>query len=678
MKKISNYIWFTFLLVSISGIQLNARTLYLMVLDMDNKASFNTYMKKVKVKRGDMFVVLDAQSSQMIFEKKIRTSTDEILYRKHRQLLGLFDKTYDKFSLYRSNFIQDKQKVSALNSEENDLARVLKSIHAYIKVYKKSYPHMKVILFGNSYLHRAYGYSFEKGIPTDGFIYQDSSEFNSFDDIDAHDTEFAIFYDSKPYSERNKMFRFYALLLKKKFNATLKSFNINAVWDADTHTHYSKQAFLPDIVKVIEEVNPDSCEELDELIYNDLPHSAEVEVIIINECRRNTMVSFSHNGKKSQALADKDGRVKKKFKKIAGSNIIMYIDLKGKWRTITDENTPARQDGVTIDLDTATSTVIIRGKNPLRTDGDSFEIIYENTGASFYPIIQNGAFEKVIPIKTGDNTFSWRDMNGTKHSKMIPFYPKCTDKTEFDDRFAREYGILQVSLKNSCREENSLVTFIYDDKKYMSIMHKGETKANIILKYDVNDVFFENYDRDTQKLATIEIDNFKDLIRFMISYRDNVVVAMNIYEPNLKINSSKPVYAVDYNNSNKFENGHLHVTNGHSNMGDILIIEQPSVRDYLKPKYIQNYQQVYVTRKSRLSPGDLVFYVDYFSRHGIYGKKKPLCDERSLGGIVAEYEVLSNGSSEIGKKFLNPSHCTNKKPAREDQRLIFIKKVEIK
>jgi hypothetical protein len=388
-------------------------------------------------------------------------------------------------------------------------------------------------------------------------------------------------------------------------------------------------------------------------------------------------LSFSHNGDITQVEVDGHGRAVTTFKLMVGDNKIQYKNLNSKWVDIVNEETPARQDGVTITLDAATSTVIITGRNPLRENGSQFEILYENTGSLIYPKIENGVFSKVVPIKIGDNVFSWKDMDGKKHSKTIVFDPKCTDKVDFDKEYAREYAIIQLTLENSCREDGSQVDFIYNDKNYIAIMQDGKTKANIILNNDINEVFWIDFDRNKQKLATIKIRNFEDLVRFMISFKDNVIVAMNVYETNINLDVTKPVDSVDYNNTALFEEGHLHPKNTKSKKGEILITMLPAVNDYLKDDYIDTYRQVYVTRKSKQGKGLLYFYVDYFSRHGLYSGKPPLCGKRSLGGVVVDYEILFNGSSQRGQKFLNPSNCTNSSHSKEDEEIILIKKVEI-
>jgi len=664
-----------FLLLPLSA---NAKTLYLVMLDIDNTASFNKYFRNLKIVRGDKFIVFDAQTSQFITEKKLVKANEIIFYNKPNQLNNFFDKSLNEYIEQKNEKFDIKKELFALSNEKNDFARELKTIKNFLQIYKDGYKKIKVIFFGNSYLHNAYGNNFDLGIPSDGFIYLKESEFNAFEDIDASIVDFAIFYDVAPVVVRNKMFRFYKKLFKKKFNTELKSFNITATFDADSNTKYLKKPFFKDVLKVILLGGIPSCPNPDKIVKNDLPNSGEIEIEIVNDCRKNTIISFSHNGKETQELVDNNGRIKNIFKYEVGHNLIKYKNLKGKWQTVVNDNILARQDGVIITLDGARSRVIVKGRNPLRKDGEEFEIEYVNIGAMFYPKIKNGAFEQVIAIKTGKNVFSWTDMKGIKQSKTIVFEPKCTDKVDYDEAFAKEYGILKVTLQNSCREDNSLVTFLYDNKKYLSLIEKGKTNTNIILKHGVNDIFYENFNRTNQKLGTIEIDDFKNLIRFMISYTDNVIVAMNIYEPNILIDIKKPLESIDYNNTKLYRDGHIHPQNPKSSKGDMFIVEYPSSKNYLKNNYIQEYKQVYVTRKKKQPKGNLLFYVDYFSRHESYNKMKPLCDEQSLGGVVVKYEILLDESSQDGKKFLNPSNCINGSATVEDKNIILIKKVEIK
>jgi hypothetical protein len=568
-----------------------------------------------------------------------------------------------------------------LNHEKNDFARQLKMSKNIIETYKDIYKNITILFFGNAYLHNAYGHNFNLGIPSDGFIYLPESEFNAFDDINATKVKFGIFYDSEPHSS-TKMYRFYKKLFKKKFSIELSSFNKTATKGlADRLKEDQNSTFFPKIVKVIPIDIISSCKEHDEIRKSNLTQVAKIKIEIINSCRKNSILSFSHNGEKKQVIVNSDGRAEVTFKKIKGKNIIKYINLNGNWIELYKDNAIPQHNELIFDFDSATMQVHVIGENPLRVDDTQFQLNYVTMGALYNLTVKDGKFEKTIPLKAGKNIFKWKDMQGEEHSKEITFYPKCTDKVDYNKTVAEEYGILQVTLKNSCRKDASPVTFSYSDKEYKATMIDGKAEANIILKYDVNEIFYKDFNNKKRKLTTVKIRDFSDLIRFMISFKDNVIIYEHIYETN--ITPSKPVQSIEYTNRALDKEGHLHIDNPISTKGKILITKIPTYDNVYKLGFIEEYQQVYITRKSKQKSGKISFYVDYFSRHGtVYNangsSKPPLCHSRSLGGVVLNYDLLINGTSVLGKKFLNPSKCKDTQPTPKDQELILIKEVTLK
>ena len=665
---------------------MSAKTFYLFFIDKKNMTLFNQYIKKeLKIKNNDKFLFIDSTNCQLILEKNMKS---ENLVRRYNEKDNFFDLFYKNFEHPKKGYLKIKnstqkemKRLQLINSEKNDFARQLKMAKDMIETYEKSYKNISILFFGNSYLHNAYGHNFNIGVPSDGFIDSVESEFNAFDDIEAKGTKFGIFYDAEPHSS-SKMYRFYRKLFRKKFSVELSSFNkTTAKGLADTLQDDKNSTFFPKIVKVIPTIIPSNCKEHDEISKNNLVNIGKIEIEIVNSCRENSILSFSHNGEKKQVEVDGDGRAKTAFKKIKGENIIKYIDLNGNWVEIYKDNAIPQHNELTFDFDSATMTVHVIGKNPLRVDDTQFQLNYINMGAIYNLTVKDGKFEKTIPLEVGENLFKWKDMQGEEHSKEIVFYPKCTDKVDYNKTIAKEYGIVQAKLENSCREDGSLVTFTYAGKEYTGIVVDGKAQTSIILKYDINEIYYKNFDGKNKKLATVKIKNFSDLIRFMITYKDNVAIYEHIYETN--ITPTKPVRSIDYTDRSLDEDGHLHTDNPTSQQGRILITEIPTYDDLHKIGFRKEYKQVYITRKSEQGSGTISFYIDYFSRHGTMHRsggnsKPPLCHNRSLGGVVVNYDLLINGSSQLGKKFLNPSKCKDSKPTADDLKLILIKEVTLK
>jgi len=674
------------LLVMIPSL-IDAKTLYMFFVDKKNMSLFNKYIKnELKIKNKDKFIFIDSTNCQLILEKEMNSNN---LVRRYSEKDNFFNLFYKNFEHPKKGYLNlknstktDMERLQLLSSEKNDFARQLKMSKDMIEIYKNIYKNITVLFFGNSYLHNAYGHNFNIGIPSDGFIYLPESEFNAFNDIDAKGVKFGIFYDSEPdlYSS-TKMYRFYKKLFRKKFSVELSSFNkTTAKGLAPKLKEDENSTFLPEIVTIVP-VDINTCKEHDEITKSDLTEVAKIKVEIVNNCRKNSILSFSHNGEKRQVLVDSDGRAEVTFKKIKGENIIKYIDLNGNWEEIFNDNAIPIQNELAFQKDEATMSVHVVGRNPLRVNNTNFQLNYVNMGAIYNLKVKDGRFEKTIPLEAGKNIFKWKDMQGEEHSKEITFYPKCTDKVDYNKSIAEEYGVVQVTLENSCRENGSPVIFTYSGKEYTAIVIEGKAQTNIVLKYDVNEIFYKNFDGNNKKLATVKIRDFSDLIRFMITFKDNVTIYEHIYETN--ITPTEPVKSIDYTDRSLDRDGHLHINNLISTKGTILISEMPIYDDLHKLGFRQEYKQVYITRKPKQGSGKISFYVDYFSRHGTMhssdgSSKPPLCHNRSLGGVVVNYDLLINGTSVLGKKFLNPSKCKSGKPTPKDQELILIKEVILK
>jgi hypothetical protein len=657
---------------------INAKTLYLSIVDTENTQSFFRYFSDLngKVQSYDKFIVLDAQTSQMILDEQIN-GAETVAFNKENALVEYMDNYLNGYIRLKNDSYENKKLIYNITNQKNDFARQLKTVKDFILIYKKDYKKIKVIFFGNSYLHNAYGHNFNKGIPSDGFIYLEDSEFNTFEDINTPDVEFAIFYDRDPRYMKNQMFRFYRKLLNKKFNTTLNSFNQNVTFDADENFKYDNKPFNPNNIKVIGKVNKDECTQNDKVKKNDLRNIGKIEIEVKNICLRNSIVSFFHNGVETQKLADRNGKVNAIFKKQPGMNKIEYRNFNGKKIPVFSQNVHDRDDNIKFKLEESTKTVTITGDNPLRTDGSQIEMLYENTGSIIYPEFKNGKFKKVVSIIAGKNIFKWKDSKGIEKTHIINLDLKCVDKVKLIEDLVDEYGIAKVELQNSCREDGSLVTFKYKGKDYKSVIQSGKTQIDFILKSEINDIYYIDFEKELKQVESIKISNFKDLIRFSITYQDNVDIEMNIFEPSFQL--STPIKSFDYTNRNLDKNGHSHWYSNASTKGKLIIHNTVNIDDYYKEEFIANYLQVYSTKKSRYKNGSLLFYLDYFSRHGIVNNSiEPLCGERSLGGVVVEYEILQNGIISSGKKFLNPSRCEYGKPIPSDYNMIFIKKVDIK
>jgi len=681
-NKIIFLIFFLFLNV----LSLSARTLYINVVDTNNMSSFLEYygQKSKNFKSKDAFIAFDAKTMQSI--TSIEFDFEDVLkYKKNKRF---FTHRIEKIlNLYVKKFNQKSERYEAefiISSESNDFARELKKISQLLKIYQNQYTNIRVLFFGESYLHNAYGHDFSKGIPTDGFIYSNESEFNTFPDISMPDVKFAIFFDDDPGVSKNRLFRFYRKLIAKKFNSKLDTFNDTSTWDADRDLKYADKIFKRDKIQVIGEKYKSNCVEHDisKVIY--LDEKGKIEVSLENICRKDSMITFYHNGEATQKEVDQNGKVKVLFNAMIGNNIVTYFDLNGDKREIYNERVSAVSDDVKFELDEATMNIKVYGYNPLRNNKSQIKIYYKTTGSNIYIDVKDGKFETTVPATFGKNEFIWKDMNGKEHIKEFNINAQCADKINLNKKYAQENGIANIKLSNDCREDGSIVEFYYQNITYKGMVVNHNVETTIILNADINDLYYKNFDGDKKKLATIEIHNFEDLIRFTMTYTDNVVALMNIFEPNINIDVTKPIKGIDYNQTKQFQEGHLHPLYQKSHNGKILIAEYSSLNDYLSYDFIKSYTQIYVTHKSKIDKGNLYFYIDYFSRHGSYDNQPPLCGKRSLGGIVINYEILDGGSIETGKKFLNPSRCKKSindgslQPNNKATNLIFIKKVEIK
>jgi len=661
--------------------------LYINVLDIENTRSFEEFYStklKDRFKYKDLFVAFDGKTMQYI--TSIEFDRDDVKeYRNKRIFINKFEKgllrRYEK--KIDSNFDIFLQE-GLLNNEKNDFSRQLKVVSHIVEATKNEYD-VNVMFFGNTYMHNAYKHDFSQGVPTDGFIYMDNSEFNTFSDIDGSSVKFSIFFDDEPNMNKNRFFRFYKKLFQKKFKYDLITFNDSTTFGAEKNLKYDNKDFKKSLIKIMKEKKKSDCAEHDKVYANYLDKKAKIKVDITNICRKDSLISFYHNGIRKQIILDKNGYGSIEFNAIIGQNFIDYYNLNGDKQRIYNEKIDSSSSDIEFNKDSATRTVTIEGYNPLRGEGSQVKIYYKTTGAYIYIDVKNGHYETTVPLKYGDNIFEWKDLNGIKHSKNIPLDERCTDKVDINSTQAQEYGIATIQLKNECREDGSPVKFFYNDHNYTSMIEKGKTKITIILNKDINDIFYENFNnKKIKKLATIKIRDFDDLIRFIISYKDNVFVAMNIFEPSTHVDTRKSIMSVDYENVSGYKAGHIHIKNPVSKVGQMIVADMPTPEDYLSPNYIKSYKQIYITRISKLTKGTLAFYVDYFSRHGIYFGQEPLCGNRSLGGVVIDYEILNKGSLEISKKFLNPSRCIKDiengslKPKKEDSEMILIKKVDLK
>lgn len=661
--------------------------MYINILDIDNTISFENYYTsklKNKFKYKDVFIAFDGQNMQYI--SSIIFDRDDVTeYKKKRIFINKFEhgllRRYEKQLDKNLNILIQE---GLLSNEKNDFSRQLKVLSKIVNVSQEEYD-IKVIFFGNTYLHNAYKHNFSEGIPTDGFIFMKESEFNTFDDINASEVKFGIMFDDEPRVDKNRLFRFYKKLFRKKFNYNLTTFNDSATFGAEKNINYDKKDFKKDRISVLSEKKTSDCSEHDNISAIYVEKKAIIQITIENICRKDSLVSFYHNGVAKQIVLDKYGKGNIKFEALIGDNFIEYYNLNSDKKRIFQQNIVSPSNDIEFIPDNATALVEIKGYNPLRKNDTQVEIYYKTTGSYIRMDVKDGHYSVTVPVKVGeDNLFEWKDLNGKKHSKIIRINERCTDKVEINSKRAEEYGIGVVTLFNECREDGSQAVFLYNDQKYISMIKKGKAVDTIILEKDINDIYYEDFNKKIKKLATIKIKDFKDLIRFIISYHDNVIALMNIFEPNINLDSTKIIKAIDYNDSTQFKMGHLHDDNPKSKYGEIIVSEIPYPKNYLSDKFIKEYKQIYITRRSKQVKGNLYLYVDYFSRHGNYGTLASLCGKRSLGGIIINYQILNKGIIEKSKKFLNPSRCKKDiedgklKHKLEDENLIFIKKVEIK
>jgi len=665
-------------------------TMYLLFVDLDNTISLQHYLHDIKkrIKSRDMLVFFDAQTSEVIREYSHITSRDRAELR--TSLDSDILNSLDALGKYKSGEYNYSARVNIkqLKGYDRDVARMIATAEEYIRIYKDSFAETSIVFFGDSILHDAYYHEFSEGIPADGFIYSPDSEFNSFPDIKGENVSVRIFYDEEPVFSKG-LLRFYDKLIKKKLGVALAAYNSNVAMNSVPDAEGVSKEFFPNEVRVISEKVDSECGTPDKLLPPQFSlETAKVTLGVVNKCRAGTEFTYQlvHSNEKRQVTVDANGRTEETFRLSEGLNKIRYKSLTGDWVILFEENIEPRPDDIIFQLDETTNTVLINGKNPFRLDDDHVDIEYENTGSHYNLDVHDGKFSKEVPVVPGKkNIFLVKSLNGkevTKH--VIEYSTKCSDVVEPNLEKAREDGILSVYLKNTCRKDGSKAKFFYDGKERTVVMQGGVGSLNIILNHEVNDVFYEDYNKNTSKVATIKIRDFSDLIHFEISFKDNVAVVSNVFETNIP--DSDPHESVDYDGSAGkpfvVRDGHLHVSNQQSKRGKFLKFELFKFPGYLSEFIFQTTRQIYTSRQSKQGKGNMYFFVDYYSRHGSVTDEKgkiegPLCGARSRGGVVLDYTILFNGTMEKGKKFIDPAKCENGKPTKADNKLVLIKKVSI-
>jgi len=660
-------------------------SLHLLFVDVNNTNSLDIYLDhlRLNLEKGDMIVIFDSRTSEpMIPDICIKKASEK--KRLKKELLSQVKLLRDKYFEFRNNELKKRIVINQIGREERDVARMLYTAHNYIRVFQSSFKLISIVFFGESFIHNAYNHDFSKGIPTDGFIYLNESEFNSFPDMKSLHHEFRIFYDREPFNAQG-LLRFYDILLNKKFGVQISSFNSSSALNSKPKVD-NTNSFFRDTLKIISEKNDTECGIPDKMIKNYAFQNTVLNVTIINPCRANSIISFQHDNEVYQVSVDANGKADKSFHLSAGRNIIKYKGLKlNEWITVIDEQIEPRPDKLEYYLDESINMVSIEGYNPLRIDGSFVHLEYVNTGAVYNLEVKDGRFNKQIQVVPGSNVFKTREIDGSITTKKIVYSTQCSDKIEYDESNLNKYGLLSITLKNSCREDGSLVKFIYNSNFFETTVQNDMAEIQILLYNKINDIFYIDYDKNTKKIGSFKIMDFQDIIRFEIVYKDNVKVLANVFESGVV--PPDPPYGIDYMNPKEFREGHLHVANVKSSKGLFIKYETPLDNLYIE-NLDQKYTQIYASRKKNHVKGQIFFYIDYFSRHGtVYmsnGKQyPPLCGKRSLGGVIVEYKILSNGIIESGRKFLNPSKCKQiehrEKPvAGLDDFMTFIKKVECK
>jgi len=676
--------WFLFVLLFFP-IQLYASTLYLMYVDLGSVDSLQVYLDKVgkEIKTKDMLLVFDSKTSQLM-AKEIRIDSSRIKKKLRNKLKDKILSDIDKYAVHMNSKRDILVNAKMLTSQNRDLARLISSSIEYIRLYENQFDNIKILLFGDSIYHDAYGHDFNLGVPSDGFLLLPDSEFNVFEGYKTKNVEVRAYYDIEPLYKLG-MYRFLDKLVKEKYGVNLSAFNGSVAPNATPKGHSMSAAFFPNELRVVVEKSTSDCGDPDKIAKNYGLNVARLKVEVVNPCRVNTLLSFVHNGKTIQKAVDENGRVSVIFNLLPGLNEIKYLGLSGEWDIILNEEIEPRPDRFEFDLDESTNTLSIKGYNPFRQDGEYVSIDYVNTGASYNLEVKGGRFEKTVAVKPGKNIFKSTDIDETIKEHVFRYKTRCSDIVEYDESLARETGYLVVSLTNACREDDSLVKFLYDNEEYYGLVKDGETKTNIVLKYEINEVFYENFDRTIAKIDSIKVDEFDDLIRLWVNYTDNVFLITNIFEPGTAPNENE--LPIDYSNKTQYRAGHLHDDSKVNGKGRFIVYDLPALKDYLVEPSKNSFNQIYIVRNKELPEGELYFYLDYFSRHGSLRTSKknipPLCGGRSFGGMIVNYNLLYQGATTKSKKFLDPANCvldassSELKPQNKDKIMILLSKLDI-
>ena len=634
--RLTRYLPFHFLSFFILSL-LSVSTMYgsslqLLFVDCDNIDSFDRYLGHLEenIQTGDRIVLFDSRTSEPMLPDYVVHNARE-RNRLKDDLLKEVMLNRDKYIEYRDQVLKKRVVIKQIGSYERDVARMMETTHDYIRVFKEDFDEIQVIFFGDSFIHNAYGHDFSSGIPSDGFIYLDQSEFNAFPDTPKGNHSFRVFYDYEPLNARG-ILRFYNKLIQKKFNVEILAFNPSTAMSSKPQITDEEVPFFPNEARVIAEKTEIDCGVPDKFVKNYSIENTVLNIVVTNPCRANSIISFQHDNNTYQVTVNANGRAEKSFHLFAGRNIIQYKSLKDdQWITVLDETIEPRPDMLTFRLDESTNTVLIEGYNPLRIDGDIVDIHYVNTGSLYKLEVTSGRFSQKIPVAPGRNIFHAKEIDGNTKEHIVEYSSMCSDKIEFDKSNLNDHAILPITLKNSCRKDGSKAIFIYDGNEYPAIIMSGLAKTSIIFNYEINEVFYVDFDKNIQKVGSFKIKDFKDLIRMTITYHDNVNILANIFEAGVK--PPDPPLGLNYIDTSLYREGHLHKSNLSSTKGRFFVYETPSMENYLSKITKRTYQQIYVTRQSKQEKGFIYFFVDYFSRHGtVYypdGKTvPPLCGKR--------------------------------------------------
>jgi len=654
-------------IILLPAVHAYSQTLYVAVIGKSLKTTSTKYfetMGTVMSEYDDRLIIIDSSTSNIILE--ISKSDIDNLDNPARLATGINELLKELDSRYIRKNRLAFEKLNVISSGSKYLSRPGRILNMIpnIKAAYSDFDVIKIDLLDDSFVFYQGHKSFLIGYPTYGFVVLDESPFK-FDTIKIKGVEVNVFYNNEPESN-TEILEFYDLVL---FNAY--GFKVNSFGGALTYGSrppeitVEKSALIgvhPKKLNILSEEITGPCDTDDEVSVDISDKSHEVIVSLDNLCRKGGfLVSFKLKNSKGELQkrpsTDKFGRASVIFPLTPGKNIVSYKNLLGVYVAIFEQEVKGGTDDVKIQEEFDIRKITIIGENKFRNDGEYVEIIYKNTGRATRSVVRNGRYEKQFDVRKGLNTFIIKQMDGTKLVKEINFSTECDDDITINQQRLQNDGDLIARLKNACREEGSLVTFIYDGKEFYGKIDNGQAEITFPLYKKINDIYYISHERVRKLLGQYEIKKFQKLIKISIFWNDPAFLDLHVFEPGFPIEF--PVEADKYSSADgqPTMDGHIQYSNPKSGIGKLTIDKIPSSHE-VESKVSSSYTLSYTAMYAPSLEGKLYVYVDNFNRHGTYGGFDKHCNSRARGGVSFQYKALIKGTLTTGELFINPAICS--------------------